>query len=245
MNINMRLMSSVAVIATIGVLGACSNKDLTVDGSPYDNCMDVSQAGCDALKKVVVKNADSVPDWMLQLPAEDEAFYSAGTAVSRDMQLAIDKANLAAKRTLADRIGGELSSQIKEFVIESGDMYEGDIIVLDVERTTKNVMARINVAGYKPSKMEIYPLGTMYRVYALLEYPIGGANDILVEQIRKNRALYAHVRSSVAWQELETEVDAKRERDLEDAQVIIDTAGGANGEQYSRRRYFRTRREGS
>ena len=224
MNINLRLMSTVAAIATVGVLGACSNKDLSVDGSPYDNCVkelyyDVDS--CKALKEVVEKNADSVPDWMLNLPAEDEAFYSAGTAVSRDMQLAIDKANLAAKRTLADRIGGELSTQLKEFVIESGDMYEGDIIALDVERTTKNIMARINVAGYKPSKLEVYPLGTMYRVYALLEYPIGGANDILVEQIRKNRALYAHVRSSVAWKELEGEVNAKRERDAEDIDTII------------------------
>jgi len=233
MNINMRLMSSLAIIATVGVLGACSNKDLTVDGSPYDNCILIdpgSQQGCDALKKVVEKNADSVPDWMLNLPAEDESFYSAGTAVSRDMQLAIDKANLAAKRTLADRIGGELSTQLKEFIIESGDMYEGDIIVLDVERTTKNIMARINVAGYRPSKMEIYPLGTMYRVYTLLEYPMGGANDILVEQIRRNRALYAHVRSSVAWQELENEVDAKRDRDLVDTQIILDTAGGPDVE---------------
>ena len=195
----MKRLGSVAIIATVGVLGACSNKDLSVDGSPYDNCLSNLQdeVACKSLKKVVEKNANSVPEWMLELPAEDTAFYSAGTAVSRDMQLAIDKANLAAKRTLADRIGGELSSQIKEFVIESGDMYEGDIITLDVERTTKNIMAQINVAGYKPSKLEVYPLGTMYRVYALLEYPIGGANDILIQQIRKNRALYAHVRSSV------------------------------------------------
>jgi hypothetical protein len=160
---------------------------------------------------------------MLVLPDEDEAFYSAGTAVSRDMQLAIDKATLAAKRNLADRIGGELSSQIKEFVIESGGMYESDVITLDVERVTKNVMARINVAGYVPSKMEVYPLGTMYRVYTLIEYPIGRANDILVEQMRRNRALYAHVRSSVAWQELEIEVNEKRDRDLEDQQIIIDS----------------------
>ena len=154
-----QLLGSVAIIATVGVLGACSNKDLSVDGSPYDNCLIThayDEAACKSLKEVVKKNADSVPDWMLELPAEDEAFYSAGTAVSRDMQLAIDKANLAAKRNLADRIGGELSSQIKEFVIEGGDMYSNDLITVDVERVTKNVMARINVAGYVPHEMEVY-----------------------------------------------------------------------------------------
>ena len=96
----MKLLGSVAIIATVGVLGACSNKDLSVDGSPYDNCLSNLQdeVACKSLKKVVEKNANSVPEWMLELPAEDTAFYSAGTAVSRDMQLAIDKANLAAKR---------------------------------------------------------------------------------------------------------------------------------------------------
>jgi hypothetical protein len=167
---------------------------------------------------------------MLKLPEDDKAFYSAGTAVSRDMQLAIDKANLAAKRNLADRIGGELSSQIKEFVIESGDMYSNDLITVDVERVTKNVMARINVAGYVPHEMEVYPLGTMYRVYSLLAYPIGAKNDILIEQIRKNRALYAHVRSSVAFKELELEVDEKRERDVEDLSAIVDSASGPSVE---------------
>ena len=133
-------------------------------------------------------------------------------------------------RNLADRIGGELSSQIKEFVIESGDMYNNDLVTLDVERVTKNVMARINVAGYVPHEMEVYPLGTMYRVYSLLAYPIGAKNDILIEQIRKNRALYAHVRSSVAFKELELEVDEKRERDVEDLSAIVDSASGPSVE---------------
>ena len=216
-------------LGVVSLLGACSSLDIKNNAQ---NCpSNLPQTGpCEELIKQVEKTADDVPAWMLKLPEDDEAFYSAGTAVSRDMQLAIDKANLAAKRNLADRIGGELSSQIKEFVIESGDMYDQDLVTLDVERTTKNVMARINVAGYVPHEMEVYPFGTMYRVYALLAYPIGAHNDILVEQIRKNRALYAHVRSSVAFKELEQEVDEKRERDLEDTAAIIEGASGPSVE---------------
>jgi len=215
------------VIGVISLLGACSS--LKIDNA--NNCPPTEdEERCKALGKVVKKTADDVPEWMLKLPEDDEAFYSAGTAVSRDMQLAIDKANLAAKRNLADRIGGELSSQIKEFVIESGDMYDQDLVTLDVERTTKNVMARINVAGYVPHEMKVYPFGTMYRVYSLIAYPIGAHNDILVEQIRRNRVLYAHVRSSVAFKELEQEVDEKRERDLEDTAAIIEGASGPSVE---------------
>ena len=218
----MAILSSQTII-----LGACSS--LKTDNA--NNCLPTeNEERCKALGKVVEKSADEVPEWMLILPDDDKAFYSAGTAVSRDMQLAIDKANLAAKRNLADRIGGELSSQIKEFVIEGGDLYSSDVITVDVERVTKNVMARINVAGYVPVKMEVYPLGTMYRVYALIAYPIGAHNDILIEQIRRNRALYAHVRSSVAFKELEVEADEKRERDLEDTAAVIEAAGGSEVE---------------
>ena len=56
----MKLLGSVAIIATVGVLGACSNKDLSVDGSPYDNCLSNLQdeVACKSLKKVVEKNAN-------------------------------------------------------------------------------------------------------------------------------------------------------------------------------------------
>ena len=225
-------------LGVVGLLGACQ-KGLKLDVENAQNCpaylegypgAELADENCEAIKEVVAKTAEDVPAWMLKLPEDDKAFYSAGTAVSRDMQLAIDKANLAAKRNLADRIGGELSSQIKEFVIESGDMYSNDLITVDVERVTKNVMARINVAGYVPYQMEVYPLGTMYRVYTLIAYPIGARNDILIEQIRRNRALYAHVRSSVAFNELEKEVDEKRERDVEDLSAIVDSASGPSVE---------------
>ena len=215
-------------LGVVGLLGACNGK-LKIDNA--NNCLPTeNEERCKALGKKVVKAANDVPSWMLKLPSDDGAFYSAGTAVSRNMQLAIDKANLAAKRNLADRIGGELSSQIKEFVIESGDTYNNDLVTVDVERVTKNIMAQINVAGYVPYEMEVYPLGTMFRVYTLLAYPIGSKNDILVAQIRKNRALYAHVRSSVAFKELELEVDEKRERDVEDLSAIIDSASGPSVE---------------
>ena len=218
----------ILIIGIVSFLGACNGK-LKIDNA--NNCLPSEiEERCKALGKTIKRTADDVPSWMLKLPNDDQAFYSAGTAVSRDMQLAIDKANLAAKRNLADRIGGELSSQIKEFVIESGDTYNSDLVTVDVERVTKNIISQINVAGYVPYEMEVYPLGTMYRVYALLQYPIGSKNDILIEQIRRNRALYAHVRSSVAFKELEQEVDEKRERDMEGISAIVDSAGGSEVE---------------
>ena len=208
-------------LGAIGLVTACSNTTEKVTNA--DNCGTLNNSSCQHQAEQTNKNADSVPEWMLNTPESDTAFYSAGTAVSSDLQLSIDKANLAAKRTLADRIGGEISSQLKEFVIETGDLYDSDVITLDIEQTTRNIIAQVNVAGYNPTKLEVYPLGRMYRTYVLLEYPVGSANDILVEQIRKNRLLYSKIRSSDSFQELEAEVVDKRERDLEDDKAYVDS----------------------
>ena len=165
---------------------------------------------------------------MKKLPESDTAFYSAGTAISRDMQLSIDKSTLNAKRTLADRIDGEMSAQIKTFVIEAGE--GSGILTTDVEQVTKNVIAKINVAGYNVSEVDVRPQGTFYRTFVLIEYPIGPANDILVEQIRRNNLLYAKIRASKSFEELEESVNEKlssdERTDEREIEALTESAGG-------------------
>ena len=61
-----------------------------------------------------------MPEWYTKIPEDDEAIFAVGTAVSPDLQLSNDIAILLAKRTLADRINGELRSQTKSFVSKIG-----------------------------------------------------------------------------------------------------------------------------
>ena len=213
------------VIGVISLLGACSS--LKIDNA--NNCLPTEdEQRCKAVGKVVKKTADDVPKWMLKLPEDDKAFYSAGTAVSRDMQLSIDKSTLNAKRTLADRIDGEMSAQIKTFVIEAGE--GSGILTTDVEQVTKNVIAKINVAGYNVSEVDVRPQGTFYRTFVLIEYPIGPANDILVEQIRRNNLLYAKIRASKSFEELEESVNEKlssdERTDEREIEALTESAGG-------------------
>jgi hypothetical protein len=212
-----QVTTAVSCTAVVGLLAACSSDPLTEGLSPQDT----------QRAAVVEQQVDNIPDWVKELPESEEAFYSVGTAVSSDLQLSIDKSTLAAKRTLADRIGGELSTQIKSFVTELGEQGTSDVIMLEIEQATKNVVANINVAGYNPTKVEIIPEATVFRTYVLLEYPVGSANDILIEQVRKNRALYARIRASKAFRELENSVNEKRERDLEDMENEIKALDGA------------------
>ena len=214
---HMSLINIIMSTTAIGLLAACSSDPLTESLSSQDK----------QRAAVVEQQVDNIPDWVMELPESEEAFYSVGTAVSSDLQLSIDKSTLAAKRTLADRIGGELSTQIKSFVTELGEQGTSDVIMIEIEQATKNVVANVNVAGYNPVNIEIIPEGIVFRTYVLLEYPVGSANDILIEQVRKNRALYARIRASKAFRELEDSVNEKRERDLEDMNIEMEALDGA------------------
>ena len=187
---HLSLINIILGTSAIGLLAACSSDPLTDSMSAADK----------QRAAVVDQQVDSIPDWVTELPVSEDAYYSTGTAVSSDLQLSIDKSILSPKRTLADRIGGELSTQIKTFITEIGEQGTSEAILIDVEQVTKNVVASVNVAGYNPVNIEVVPEGKVFRTYVLLEYPVGSMNDVLIDQVRKNRALYARIRSSRAFE---------------------------------------------
>ena len=72
---------------------------------------------------------------------------------------------------------------------------------------TKNIIADVDVAGYAVSEAEVFPDGTQYRAFVLLEYNDLEANKIIVNRLRKDRLLYSKLRSNKAFQELDKAVD--------------------------------------
>jgi len=153
----------------------------------------------------VEQTTDDIPTWFISVPTDSSALFSAGTATSSDLQLAMDKAVLNAKRSLADRINSTLSSKMKEFLAETGSDEDAQVLS-EVERITSNLITEVNVAGYTQDKADVKPTGTQYRAYVLLRYPLGKANQILVYQVNKNGVVEARVRASKAFQDLEAEL---------------------------------------
>lgn len=160
-------------------------------------------------KDAVEQTTDDIPTWFISVPTDSSALFSAGTATSSDLQLAMDKAVLNAKRTLADRINSTLSSKMKEFLSETGSDEDAKVLS-EVERITSNLITEVNVAGYTQDKAEVKPTGTQYRAYVLLRYPLGKANQILVDQVKKNNVVEARVRASKAFQDLEAEIKSAK-----------------------------------
>ena len=161
------------------------------------------------VKDQVVK----IPNWYLIPPTDDNAIFSVGTAVTSDLQLSTDMAILSAKVTLADRINGRLSSQTKKFVAQIGTEEIDKSILTELETVTKNVIADVDVAGYRVSDMEVHADGLNYRVFALLKYSDKEANKILLNRLKKDKMLLSKIKSSKAFNELEESVNNQHELD--------------------------------
>ena len=85
------------------------------------------------------------------------------------------------------------------------------------------MIASVDVAGYKVKEMEVYPSGTQYRSFVLLEYSDKEALKIIMNRMRKDRAVYAKLRSKNAFKELANEVEQKMEQEQAQSLSNIET----------------------
>lgn len=194
------------------MLGACSSNKVveTAMTVPPNTVVDAETYVYKS--KVVNEQIEIIPDWFLKMPESETAIYSTGTAATTDLQLSVDLAVLNAKTTLADRINGRVRSQTKSFVAKIGSE-ETASVLSEVEKATKNIIADVDVAGYKVSETEVVSNGPKYRAYVLLEYSDKEANKIIMNRLRKDRMLLSKIRSTKAWKELDESVNEQHEND--------------------------------
>ena len=209
-------MNRSALCAVLGTLtlAACASPQPGTPAWTAQQEQNKQEARADAVKSAV----DDLPSWYLSQPTDEFSIYAAGTGTSSDLQFAEDKAVLGAKRALADRINSKLSSKMKEFLSESG-AGENTQVQAESERVTNNLITEVNLSGYTITQKKIIPAGQQYRAYVLLQYPLGSANRILVDQVNKNSVLQGKVRASKAFQDLEKDIqDARKASGGEAAQ---------------------------
>ena len=210
---NIKLISSVVAIA-IG-LGACQTNKESITANPQI----VYQTN------TVSQQVEQIPEWYLNIPSAEDTIYSSGSAKAPDLQLAVDIAIMNAKTTLADRINGKLDSMTKSFVAKIGSDDLDTSVLTEIEKTSKNVIASVDVAGYVVDKSDITQEGTQYRAYVLLAYNSEEATKIMMNRMKRDRMIYSRIRSTDAWKELEDEVNKSKEEDetksLENMERII------------------------
>ena len=202
-----------ATVCAVAFLGACTDKN----PPPL-----VSTPEIQYKTQKVEATVSLIPDWYKELPTDDEAIFTTGSATAPDLQLAVDVATLNAKVTLADRINGKLDSMTKSFVAKIGSTDIDSSVLNEIEKVSKNVIASVDVAGYNPTKIDVFPAGTQYRAFVLLEYSDKEAAKILFNRMRKDRMVYSRLRSNEAWKELEKEVYKSEKSDEAKSMVNVE-----------------------
>lgn len=214
-------MKKIMLLGATAALAACSSNPSveTLSNVPPNSIVDTETYVYQT--KVVNEQIEVMPDWFKKMPEDENAIYSTGTAATTDLQLSIDLAVLNAKTTLADRINGRVRSQTKSFVAKIGNE-ETASVMSEVEKATKNIIADVDVAGYKVSETEIVSNGPKYRAYVLLEYSDKEANKIIMNRLRKDRMLLSKIRSTKAWKELDESVNEQRENDAAESEANME-----------------------
>lgn len=200
-------------------MAACSSTNVATKNTAPPGTVDV--ASYEYKASAVKDNVEVIPKWFTELPSNDKAIYAVGTSVTPDLQLSVDMAVLNAKTTLADRINGRVRSQTKNFISKIGSDETDTAILSELEKTTSNLVADVDVAGYKVSESKIVSSGTQYRAFVLLEYSDLQASKILMNRLRKDRMLLSKISSTNAFKELDDKVnDANAQVTAENEAVV-------------------------
>ena len=199
---NTKLMASVSTLAL--VLSACASQE----PKPMVETPEVIYKTAKLNAAVTV-----VPDWYKEMPEKEGSIFTVGAAVAPDLQFAVDIATMNAKVVLADRINGKLKSLTKSWMAKLGQTDVDASVMTEIEKVSKNVIANVDVSGYNPTKVDVFPSGTQYRAFVLLEYSDKEAAKIIFNRMRKDRLVYSRLRSNEAWKELEAEVYKSEKKD--------------------------------
>jgi hypothetical protein len=146
----------------------------------------------------------NVPHWYVNPPSDPNHLLGPATATSRDLQLAVNKAQTEGRNQIARQLDLRFSSLGKRFQEEVG--LGDDSQLLDQFTQVYKTVTDEVITGSRTREQEIRPEGGVYRVFVLMEMPIGAASQALLARIRAGEQMYTRFRASEAFRELEEEV---------------------------------------
>lgn len=176
---------SLAVLALLAV--ACHRAPRSTDLAP-------------AASRETIKG---LPGWYLKPPTDKNFLFAPATAVSRDVQVAINKAEAEGRAGLAQQLEVKYGALTKRFVEEVGR--EGSQL-LDQYTTAYKAVVSQTLYGTRAKQQALRTEGDVYRATVLMELPVGEASKKLLEQLRQQEQLYTRFRASEVFKELDAEV---------------------------------------
>lgn len=171
----------------------------------------VVSAGCAGSKQPTVipqatpqQVVQKLPEWFTSPPTDQNYFYATATAESRDMQVANDEAELVARNSLGQQMAVKIDGVAKRMVQQTGEPVDATMLK-QLEFAQKNIVST-ELSGSRTAKREVVPNGPTFRVYVLMELPVGKANEALLSKLKSDRDMYTRFRATKAFEELDDEV---------------------------------------
>ena len=163
----------------------------------------IACGGGDKLVKKESKPDTCAPDWFSKHPTDPNHFFAVKTATSTEMQLALNKAEAAARGGISKQIEAHVKTLEKKFTEEVGGTENTELNQHFL--TVIKIVSKTTLVGSKVTESKVCNENNGYRAYVLVDYPIGAANKALVEQIKKDKILYERFRANQGYKELEQE----------------------------------------
>jgi len=175
------------------------------------NC---SNSGPDLSPEPTRKVMKNIPDWYIDLPKQDGYRYETRSAPSQDLQLSVNKETLDAASRLAATINSQMEGYTKRVQEENGLGADSDI--LDRYSQVQSQTIATALQDYSVAKKQILEERSdnqdIYRAYVLLEWDEGAAHKRLLDKIKADKEIYDAVRASELIEEMESKVEAYRQR---------------------------------
>ena len=136
------------------------------------------------------ETAESIPDWYLNPPqGSDVLMYVRGSAVSDQLQLAVDLATNSALKNLGKKVKTRLASKSQECIRQAG-IGEDQVSKTEINLISSTVMEEVTLSGYKTVETKLVSLDSgSYRAFILLEYPVAKAYKSYIEKMEKSPKL--------------------------------------------------------
>ena len=183
----MKLTNVILVLLSLLLIAGCAGKVKTTS---------ITQ---EATQKVI----ESIPDWYLDPPSDPNFLFATGSATSRDMQLARDKAADQARMGIAKTVETKFNGLSKRFQEEVGTGEEAQY--LDMFTQASKAVVSTVLSGATIDEADLRNEEGVFRAFVLMKMPIGASSQALLSKLKQQEQLYTRFRSGQVFQELEEE----------------------------------------
>lgn len=164
---------------------------------------------CGGSKSLSETETGDIPEWYLNTPTAENYIYEAASSTSRDMDLALNKAETEGRAKIGRTMEAKINSMQKKFEEEVGEGENSELLSQFTQAT--KVIVSTELTGSRVKEKKFVKDGSNWRVYVLMEYPIGAAQKAFLNKIRDNNQLYTRFRATDAMKEMEADVQKYEE----------------------------------